>query len=381
MPKVKKYFSAFILMLLLLCGITGKLSASGSVPDRVRAEKILAGMSLQQRIGQLFIVDLARLAAMQEITVLTPELKATINSNDFGGIILFAQNLRDREQLINLTRDIRDCSATPPFICIDEEGGRVSRLEHCKALGLQELPSADEIGRRGSKTYAYQIGKTLAQQVKAYGFNVDFAPVLDINTNPDNPVIGPRAFADNPQLVTEMGLEVIRGLQDNGVMACAKHFPGHGDTSTDTHLELAYINHDLKRLHNEEFIPFKDAIDSGVMSIMLAHIAAPKITGNQLPATMSREFATTILRNELHFKGLIITDALMMKAITNNYTSGEACILALNAGADILLMPDNIEQAVAAVRQQALQDTDFQKLIDTAVTRILLAKLRLNILE
>ncbi len=380
MPKANIHLKLLALLLLLLAGTTENLQAAGIIPDRAHAQKIVAAMSLRQRIGQLFIVDLARLAAMQEITQLTPELKSKINADNFGGIILFAQNLRNRQQLTDLIHDIQNCSSTPPFICIDEEGGRVSRLEHCKALGLTQLPSAAEIGSKSSKSYAYQVGKTLAEQVKSFGFNVDFAPVLDINTNPDNPVIGARAFADNPQLVTEMGLEVIRGLQENGVMACAKHFPGHGDTSTDTHLELAYINHDITRLNNEEFVPFKAAIDSGVMSIMLAHIVAPKITGNNLPATMSQKFATAILRNELNFKGLIITDALMMKAITNNYTSGEACIKALNAGVDILLMPDNIAQAVDAVYKEAQQNEHFRNLIEKAVTRIILAKMRLNIL-
>ena len=380
MKHLSKYtFLLFCLLLLNPNSFTQIARAAGAIPQRRRVEQILTHMTLSEKVGQLFIVDLARLNDLQQVTALTPEVRRKLMHYQFGGIILFAQNLQDREQIKSLIADIRRTEKHPMFICIDEEGGRVSRLEHTAALGLRQLPSAEFIGQQNDPAYAYRIGTILARQLKEFGFNVDFAPVVDINTNPNNTVIGARSFGSTPQLVSEMGAAVIHGLQDNGIMACAKHFPGHGDTSTDTHHELAFIKHNLSRLRNEEFIPFQAAISARVMSIMLAHIVAQNITGNNLPATMSKTIITDIIRNELNFNGLIITDALMMKAITHNYTTSEVCLRALNAGVDILLMPDIIEEGYNAVLQRAETDKDFAARVEDAAARIIAAKLQLNL--
>lgn len=352
--------------------------AAGAITDKSRAKQILSSMSLEEKVGQLFIVDLKRLAGQKNILRLSPETKQKLEKYQVGGVILFAQNLKSKRQVTQLIKDIRTTEETPMFVCIDEEGGRVSRLEHTESLQLEKLPSAETIGNKGDSTYAYNVGVTLARQLKEFGFNVDFAPVVDINTNPLNTVIGARSFGNNPEIVSRMGVEIIKGLQDNSIMSCAKHFPGHGDTSTDTHNALAYTQHNLQRLKSEEFIPFQAAIDNGVMSLMLAHIVVPQVTGDELPATMSKRIVD-ILRTDMSFDGLIITDALMMKAISDNFKSADACIKAIEAGVDILLMPDVIEEGITAVINKAKNDKEFLHLIHNAVNRILIVKSQLNL--
>ena len=369
--------TAYILLVTTFL-LSGTASAAGVVPDRYRAKQILSSMTLEAKVGQLFIVDLERLARQKNILELTPEIKQTLERYQVSGIILFAQNLKNKRQIIRLIKDIKSSETIPMFVCIDEEGGRVSRLEHTDLLKLEKLPSAEEIGKKNDSNYAYNVGETIAEQLKEFGFNVDFAPVVDINTNPENTVIGARSFGNTPEIVSKMGVEIIKGLQDNNIMSCAKHFPGHGDTSTDTHSALAYIEHDLQRLKNEEFIPFQAAIDNGVMSLMLAHIVAPKVTGDKLPATMSKTFVN-ILKKDMNFDGLIITDALMMKAISDNYKSADVCIKAIEAGVDILLMPDVIEEGINAVIEKAKNDKAFLNLVNNAVNRILIVKSRLNL--
>ena len=378
---MKSHIPLFWLSVLLLAsvGIIQPARAAGAAPLKPKLNRILSQMTLKEKVGQLFIVDLARLNKHKPVTALTPEIKTKLHRYNFGGIILFSNNLQNRKQILSLIRDLRNAQKLPLFLCIDEEGGRVSRLEQTAALGLKKLPNAEIIGQREDSEYAYRIGETLARQLQQFGFNVDFAPVVDINTNPENTVIGARAFGNTPEEVSEMATAVIRGLQDNRIMACAKHFPGHGDTSTDTHHALAFIRHRLPRLRQEEFIPFKAAISSGVMSIMLAHIVAPEITGNNLPATMSKTIVTDILRTELAFKGLIITDALMMKAITDNYTTADVCLQAITAGVDLLLMPDNIAEGYNAVLQRARTDRNFAARVEESASRIIAAKIQLNL--
>ena len=365
-------------LLVIACSSTA-IQAAGASPDKANKKLCLSDLTLEEKVGQLFIVDLARLDDLQTVTELKPSITQKLEKYKLGGIILFAQNLVNKTQILNLISDIRKTERTPMFICIDEEGGRVSRLQHTKSLHLEMSPSAEKIGKRDDKSYAYKVGLTLAEQVKKFGFNVDFAPVVDINTNPNNTVIGARSFGSTPLIVSEMSTEIIRALQDNNVMAAAKHFPGHGDTTIDTHHALAFINHDLTRLRNEEFIPFQNAIDNGVMSIMLAHIVVPKVTGSDIPATMSPIIVEDILRKEMGFNGLIITDALMMKAITENYSTAEVCTKAIEAGVDILLMPDNIEEGYQAVLNKAKSNPEFLKKVNQAVTRILNAKNQLGL--
>ncbi len=381
MPKHRLLSYMLICLCLLSATAKPRAQAAGVSPDSIRVEDILSEMTLAEKVGQLFIVDLARLDNMNQVTALTPAIAEKLSHFRFGGVILFAQNLTTKDQITQLICAIRQTEKIPLFICIDEEGGRISRLEQTPALKLEQLPSAESIGKRGSRDYAYQVGTTLAAQLKEFGFNVDFAPVLDINTNPANRVIGDRSFGKNPELVTSMGLALMQGLQDNQIMACGKHFPGHGDTSVDTHIALAVSEHDLDRLRREEFRPFAAAIENGVMSIMLAHIAVPQVTGDDLPATMSPVIATTILRDELGFNGLIITDALMMQAITDHYTPAQACLLALEAGVDLLLMPDNIADAYTAVLHKTATDPDFALHVDQKVRRIIRAKLQLGLFD
>ena len=204
--------NVYVLLILTLF-LSGIACAAGAIPDKSRAKQILSSMSLEEKVGQLFIVDLERLSGQKNILRLNPEIKQKLKKYQVGGVILFAQNLKSKRQITQLIKDIRSTEETPMFVCIDEEGGRVSRLEHTESLKLEKLPNAQTIGNKGDSTYAYNVGVTLARQLKEFGFNVDFAPVVDINTNPQNTVIGARSFGDNPEIVSRMGVEIINGLQ------------------------------------------------------------------------------------------------------------------------------------------------------------------------
>ena len=375
---MKSITQKFIKTAIILLLLTNHIQAAGQIPEQKTVTKIISEMNLKEKVGQLFIIDLKRLAGKERITEISPELKEKLEKYHFGGVALFAENLNNKKQISKLIKDIRATEKIPMFICVDEEGGRVSRLQHTKDLHLPQTPTAAVVGKTDNPDYAEKIAKILATQLKNLGFNVNFYPVADINSNPLNPIIGKRSFANNPEKVSKMVTATIKGLQNNDIMATAKHFPGHGDTQIDTHKALAIIKHNFDRLRKEEFIPFKAAVAAGVKFIMLAHIATPQITGNNLPATFSSFFTRKILRQEFGFKGIIITDAMMMKAITNNFTSASACIKVIEAGVDIILMPDNIKEGYEAVLEKAKNDKNFSCKIDKALNRILTVKLELS---
>lgn len=257
---------------------------------------------------------------------------------------------------------------------MDEEGGRVSRLPD----QFPRLPVNGDIGRIGSATLANQVGQILAQRVKGLGFNVNYAPVLDINSNPDNPVIGNRSYGADPDLVTRLGLEAMKGIQSQGVISVIKHFPGHGDTAVDSHVGLPQVEADLERLRTFELLPFREAIKTGADMVMTAHILLPKLDP-QHPATLSQRIISGLLREELQFGGVVITDDLCMAAIKDNYDLGEAAVQAISAGVDIVTVCHDYENYITvlnALRDAAAKGIIPVARIDEAVTRILKLKER-----
>lgn len=248
-------------------------------------------------------------------------------------------------------------------------------------MGTTKFESMKSIGDSGDMNKAYEVGETIGREIYELGFNLDFAPDSDVLTNPDNVEIGTRSFGSDPNLVADMAVNTVKGLQENNVCAVMKHFPGHGASSANSHNQYTYTPQDLENMRKVEFLPLKKGIDFGVDFILVSHIAAPNVTGDKTPSTLSREIVNDILRNELNYDGVVITDALNMKAVSSYYTEEKMYIKALEAGCDMLLMPQNIDKAYESILNAYNDGTISEERIDKSVKRILKAKLRRNIIK
>lgn len=328
----------------------------------------LSKMSLEEKIGQLVMVGL-------EGYENDAQAKELIENYHVGGFILFKRNIRDAEQTLELTNSLKESNTIndiPLFLGIDEEGGSVTRLPD----EFAKLPTSQKIGELDNSELSYQVGSVIGEAIKSIGFNVDFAPVLDINSNSHNPVIGDRAFGDNASLVTKLGVQTMKGLQSQDVIPVVKHFPGHGDTAVDSHLGLPIVNNDLQRLKNFELLPFAAAIENHVEAIMIAHILLPQIDPDN-PASLSPTIISDLLRKDMKFDGVVITDDMTMGAITNNYEIGAAAVKSIKAGSDIVLVCHDYEQekaAIEAIRNAAASGFISLDRIDQSVYRILKLK-------
>lgn len=352
-----------------------------SLKEEQLIDEILNDMTLEEKVAQLFIVDIDTYINMTDVTDMSEALMNKINTHPVGGVIMFSKNIVDQTQIVKLNEEMQSISKIPLWISVDEEGGRVSRLGNNPQVGMTIIPSAQIIGNTLEPYRAYQIGKILGSELNALGFNMDFAPIGDINTNPNNPVIGDRSFSADPTLVADMVIQEVKGLQENDVAAVVKHFPGHGDTALDTHTGIVTVEHDITRLRNVELIPFQSAIQQGTLGIMVAHINLPNVTYDERPASLSPIIITGLLREEMEFKGLIITDALNMGAIKDQYTAKEASLEAFKAGVDILLMPEDFELAYEGVLLAIMNGDITQERLDASVRRILQAKLDLGLFD
>jgi beta-N-acetylhexosaminidase len=295
-------------------------------------------VNLIEQIGQLFMLGFDGTSASPEWAELQARYKP-------GGMILFARNLEDPAQIIELTNSLQTRSPhSPLLIAIDQEGGRVSRLPK----GFTIFPPCGVVGACHSEELAYAAAAVTAAELRAVGINMNMAPVLDVHSNPDNPIIGNRAYGTEPATVAELGLAAVRGLQGKGVVACGKHFPGHGDTSTDSHKELPVVKASAEVLVERELPPFRHAIANGLASLMTAHVVYSALDA-QRPATLSPTILTGLLREQWGFDGVVVTDDLEMHAISDHHGIGEAAVQAFLAGADILLICKDRGQAVTAI--------------------------------
>src|SRR5437660_243913 len=293
--------------------------------------------TLREKIAQMFLVGVGA----QE---LTGEERMALEHYSFGGFILFGHNCCDPAQILSLTRALRDTrKGLPPFIAIDQEGGRVHRLPK----PFTHFPSAARIGETGDAKLAYRAARAAAEELAAVGINLDFAPVLDVNSNPKNPVIGDRSFASDPQKVIAFSERWIQGLRDGGIIPCGKHFPGHGDTDKDSHLDLPMVNRSLEELEKVELPPFVSACHNGIESLMTAHVVY-RALDPELPATLSSNILTGLLRDELHYNGVVFGDDMEMKAISGHYGEEEAIALCARAGIDVMLFCHELPRAVNA---------------------------------
>jgi len=338
-------------------------------------------LSLEQKIGQVMLIG------FDGLTV-DADLRRMITDYHIGGVILFARNVQSPQQVAALTNELQQIaleSGHPGlFIAIDQEGGRVARLT--EATGFTEFPSAMAVTATGDPHNAYRMAAAMAAEMRAVGINVDFAPDLDVNNNPSNPVIGIRSFSSDPQKVIEYGLAFAQGLQDNGVLAFGKHFPGHGDTSVDSHIDLPLVPHDRARLDQIELAPFKAAIAADFAGIMSAHVTFPAIDSTPgLPATLSRPVLTGLLREELGYEGLIVTDSLEMGALAaHGWPPPVGAPLALAAGADLLLFNRDhaMHRAAFANLVQAVKDGKISpEQLEASVQRIWQAKQKFGLLN
>lgn len=310
----------------------------------------MSSKDMRRHAGQLAIAGFRGLAIPAELASLAREF-------DLGGIILFARNIESPEQVADLSRQARELSRELPlWVSVDQEGGRVARLKSPFTL----WPPMNTLGRSGDEALAERFARALAAELRAVGVSMDYTPVLDILTNLKNPVIGDRSLAQTAGDVARLGAAIIRTLQGEGIAASGKHFPGHGDTSVDSHFELPLMEHPPDRLEAVELVPFRAAIEARVASIMMAHILIPALD-DQRPATLSPAIVTGLLKQRLGYDGLVLSDDLEMKAISGRYGMAEATVMAVSAGCDAVLMcgeeQDPQAQAIEAVIRAVEDDT------------------------
>lgn len=389
----KKWFTFLVAGVMMLqlcsCGMTSDVSNNtdevsnetvyGEAPQKQHEEHHTEAdyLTLEQKVGQLFIVRPDSLLLGLDsntineqnadgVTAVDEEVKNTVHKYYVGGVCLFAKNIVNPNQVIKFNSDLQSVSEIPMFITVDEEGGIVARLANNSQFKLPKYKSATAVASSGKTEDALKMGQTIGGYLKKYGFNMDFAPDADVNTNPSNPVIGTRAFSSDAKIAASMVEAAAEGLRENGILPTLKHFPGHGDTKEDSHSALAVTHKTLAELEACEFLPFE--ADGGMHCVMVGHIAAPNVTGNMIPATLSPELIDLIPDRE---DTLIITDSLSMQAISDTYTSGEAAVQAFLAGCDMLLMPVDFTAAYDAVLQAVRDGVISEERLDESVNKIL----------
>ena len=377
----KKFLWMLTVILFYGLVLTSCSNDDAVTPPPAEVEAMLKKMTLREKVGQMFFVrvesldpsiewttydDLANLKN-QEITM---KMRKVNHDYPVGGIILYAWNIEDETQLASIIKQVRSLNGSP-LLCIDEEGGRVSRIANNPNFHVKKYESMAAIGATGDPKNAYECGNTIGTYLKRYDFDIDFAPVADVNTNPDNIIIGPRAFSDDPAVAAPMVTNYLQGLKDAGITGCIKHFPGHGDTTNDTHSGYVQSLKTWDEMNQCEMVTFRAGIQWGCQLIMTAHIAVPNVTGTNIPSTLSPVVLQDKLRGELGYQNIIITDGMEMGAITMHYTSGEAAVGSIKAGVDIVLGPRDFTEAFDAVIAAVNNGTLSEERINQSVRRIL----------
>lgn len=337
----------------------------------------IKNMTLDMKIGQMIMAGF-------ESKVYDVHLRTLIEENNIGNVLLFSRNIGDTAQMVSLVSNIQenmmDNIGIPAFIAVDQEGGTVTRIHE----GVTVFPGNMALSASCIKEVTLKQGKIVGEELRNLGINLVLAPVLDVNNNPSNPVIGVRSYGDNPEQVSILGTALIKGIQSKGVIATAKHFPGHGDTEIDSHVDLPVVDHDMERLMNVELFPFIKAINEDVGIVMSAHILFPAIEKEKLPGTLSYRVLTELLRENLGFKGIIITDCMEMKAISETYGTENASVMAIKAGADIICISHSLELQIdshKAIKEAVLRGELSESRIDESVKRILDKKTKYNLFK
>ncbi|WP_246141122.1 beta-N-acetylhexosaminidase [Bacillus marasmi] len=348
--------------------VSGKITIPNQSDPSIAIRNLIDNMSMDEKIGQMTFAGISGTEPDSLAERLVTDYKV-------GGIIFNKKNMDSPVQTVDYINSLKlknQNNKLPLFFGIDQEGGRISKLPG----GLINLPTNIEIGKLNNPSFSFEIGSVLAKLVSAYGFNINFAPVLDVNSNPENPIIGDRSFGKTTKLVSELGIQTLKGLQSERIIATIKHFPGHGDTSVDSHLELPTVNKSLKELEKLELIPFNRAVNEGADMVMIAHIMLPKID-QDYPSSLSKAVITELLRNKIGYDGVIITDDMTMKAITGNFDIGSAAVESIKAGSDIIMVAHDYEKMIKVIStlKKAVEDGEIsEERIDESVTRILQLK-------
>lgn len=331
----------------------------------------IAEMPLEDKVAGLFMITPEALTDMTTVVRAGDTTREKLSERAVGGLIYFSQNIEDAEQLKEMLANTRSSSKYPILLAVDEEGGTVSRVAQS---GLAEnVGNMSEIGSTGDAAKAQEAGVSVGSYLSEFGFNMDFAPVADV-VEEGNTVIGERSFGSDTNLVASMVSAWVEGLQSTGVSACLKHFPGLGDTTEDTHEGMAATEKTLEDFTSRDFPVYQAGIEAGVDFVMVSHLSAPNVTGDNTPASLSEKMITEILRGQLGYEGVVITDAMNMTAITDYYTADEAAVKALQAGADMILMPEDYETAYNGVLEAVNNGTLTEERINESLRRIFRVK-------
>ncbi len=349
---------------------------SGSAEGTDIVEKTLADMSLRDKVCQMMFVRPESITGIDVVTAAGDTTKSALEQYPVGGIVYFAQNMESKDQVKEMIDNSQSYSKVGLFISTDEEGGMVNRLMN--TVGTTYIDSMYNYKDEGIQK-AHDNAYTIASDMAALGFNMDFAPVADVWSNPDNTVIGERAYSDDYSQAAELVGSAVKGFEDGGVMCTLKHFPGHGDTAEDSHYSSAYVRRTKDEIMADEMQPFTAGIDAGAEFVMVGHLIVPDI--DELPATLSYKITTEMLRNEMHFDGIAITDSLAMSSIADNYGVGESAVMSIKAGIDMLLDPTDIDTAIDAVVQAVESGDITEDRIDESVRRILTLKEKQGLLS
>lgn len=392
---MKKIFfvSALTALLLLLtaCGEGSRLAEdtaqtpvsvtlSPEEEEERKIEDIISGMTLEEKVWQMFMVAPEDIIDVGAVTNAGEITKKAISDYPVGGFIYFAKNIETYDQTAALIRNMQSYSKIPLFIAVDEEGGRVARLGNAD-IGVTKFPPMREIGDSGDTDKAAQVGETIGKELTALGFNVDFAPVADVITVENNEDIGDRSFGEDPYLVADMVAAEVKAMQEQNLSSTLKHFPSNGSTAVNTHKAAGVCTRTLSQMRETEFVPFKAGIDAGADFVMAAHMAVPDITGDETPSTLSSVTINDLLRGELGFSNIVVSDALNMGAITSQYTAEEAAVKAVKAGVDILLMSTDPVASAKAVTEAVNSGEIEQKRIDESLERILRIKIKRGLIK
>lgn len=382
----KRWISLLLILVLIMAAGCGKKNTTKKLKTEDLDETTLQGMakditkemSLKNKIGQLFMVSVYQLdeAESKNQTSVTDNMKKTLKKYPAGGVVMFAKNIDTRDQTKKMIKELQKASYVPLFMAVDEECGTVSRIASNPKMKMTSYPCAQEVGKTYSDKQIAKMGQTQGKELKELGFNMNLAPVADVLTNQNNTEIGDRSFGTDCKKVASIVSTLIKNMQKQQISATLKHFPGSGETGGDTHRGSTETYQTIETLRDKDFRPFKSGMKAGVDAVMVSHLMLSNVTDEKEPSSLSSRVVSDILRDELEYSGIIMTDAMNMKAITDNYSAAEASIKAIQAGVDLIVMPDNYKEAYNAVYKAVKSGKIKESRIDKSVRRIIYTKLK-----
>ena len=363
-----------VLALVLAVCLATTLSACFPKTENKSIEDILSEMTLEEKVYQMMFVTPEDITKVGEVYSAGETTKNALEKYPVGGIIYFKQNLKDRDQTTEMIANTQSYSKIPLFISVDEEGGLVSRLGSNPAMGTTKHPAMAEIGETKNPQNAYEVGQTLGKELFELGFNVDFAPVADVLIIGNNTEIGSRSFGYDVENVSRMVENAVKGIEENGVSSALKHFPGAGAVTGDSHEKPTESNRSIDEIRETELKPFKAGIDAGADFVMISHLVLTEASKEKLPCSLSKEVIEDMLKGELGFKGIVITDSLRMNAVSKIYSPARIGVMCVNAGVDMILMPEDFEKTHSGIVEAVKNGEISEERINESVRKILKLK-------